>query len=72
MSNADTYRPTSNQNRTFGGDTPRDYVEAAAHFAANCPMPDDATDDLVAAIVNLRAFGRGVIRVSDRERKEKT
>jgi hypothetical protein len=68
VSNAE-YKPTSNQNRTFGGDTPRDYAESAAHFAAQCCLPDDASDDLVAAIVNLRAFGRGVIRVIDRERK---
>lgn len=72
MSNADTYRPASNQNRTFGGDTVRDYVRSAAHFAANCPMPEDASIDVRIAIQDLRRYAVELRDVIDRERKEKT
>jgi hypothetical protein len=68
MSNAE-YKPVSNQNRTFGGDTPRDYAESAAHFAAQCCLPDDASNELTIAIRNLTVFAKAVIRVIDRERK---
>lgn len=67
MRNAE-YKPISNQNRTFGGDTPRDYAESAAHFAAQCKLPDDASANLGIAIWNLKWAAGDVLKLIEAER----